>query len=252
MELTDALFKYCLRQADNTLVIGHRLSQWCGHGPILEEDIAMTNIALDLIGQSRMFYQYAGEIENKGRTEDGLAYLRNDREYRNTLLTEQPNGDFGKTMMRQFLFDTYQVLFFNALSESMDKKLSAIAQKSLKESKYHFRHSSNWVIRLGDGTEESHNKVQDSLNDLWRFTDELFEMNEIDEILLKKKIAVDLYKLKPEWNKKIHEVLQEAKLQVPENTFMATGSREGKHSEHLGYMLAEMQYLQRAFPGATW
>lgn len=252
MDLKEALFHYCLRHADNALVIGHRLSQWCGHGPILEEDIAMTNIALDLIGQARMFYQYAAEIENKGKTEDDLAYLRNDREFRNTLLTEQLNGNFAKTMTRQFLFDSSQVLFYTALSNSMDKKLSAIAQKSLKETKYHLRHSSQWVIRLGDGTEESHQKAQDALNELWRFTDELFEMNEIDEVLLKKKMAIDLYNLKPEWDKNVKAVLREATLLIPENIFMATGSRDGKHSEHLGYMLSEMQYLQRAYPGATW
>ncbi|MBL4716782.1 MAG: phenylacetate-CoA oxygenase subunit PaaC [Bacteroidia bacterium] len=250
--MKEAIFNYCLRYADSSLIIGHRLSEWCGHGPILEEDIAMTNVALDLVGQSRSFYQYAAKVEGKDRTEDDLAYLRDEREYRNTLLTEQPNGDFGQTMMRQFLFDSFQVLFFEKLKESKDEDMSAIAFKSIKESKYHLRHSSQWVIRLGDGTEESHQRIQNSLEDLWRFSDELFEMNEIDEVLIKDGIAVDLSTIKDHWMQNVVDVLAEATLNVPEDTFMATGSREGKHSEHLGYLLAEMQVLPRTYPGAKW
>lgn len=252
MTKQDALFNYCLRIADSNLILGQRLGEWCGHGPFLEEDLAMTNTSLDIIGQANSIYQYAAKIEGKGRTEDDLAFLRNEREYYNTLLSEQPNGDFGKTMMRQFLIDTFDFYFYSELKNSKDETLSALAAKGLKEVTYHLRHSSSWIERLGDGTEESHTKVQNALNELWRFTGELFEMNEVDSVLMKDGIAADLNAIKLKWEKHVSEVLEKATLKKPENTFMQRGSRDAKHTEHLGYILAEMQSLHRALPGVKW
>ncbi len=199
MEIKEALFEYCLRIGDNSLVLGHRVSEWCGHGPILEEDIALTNIALDLVGQSRILLTYAGEVEGKGRTEDSLAYLRQVVDYRNCLLTEQENGDFAKTIVRQFLFDSYNVLFLEELQHSADETLAAYAAKSLKEATYHVRHSSEWMIRLGDGTEESKSRVQDALDELWMYSGELFEMDKVEEALHKAKIAPDSKTLQQKW-----------------------------------------------------
>ncbi|MEO6882387.1 MAG: 1,2-phenylacetyl-CoA epoxidase subunit PaaC [Bacteroidia bacterium] len=251
-KIQHALFQYCLRLADNSLILGHRLSEWCGHGPVLEEDIALTNIALDHIGHARALLQYAAQVEGKNRTEDDLAFLRKEHEFYNTMLAEQLNGDFGKTIVRQFFTDVFDFYFYQELSKSSDEMLAAIAAKSFKEMTYHLRHSSEWVIRLGDGTEESHQRIQKSVNDLWMFTGEFFEMNEVDEILLKEKIAVDLSKVKSLWEKKVFEVLKTATLVKPESTWMQTGSRKGFHTEHLGFLLAEMQYLPRAYPDAKW
>ena len=251
-EIKNSLFEYLLRIGDSSLILGHRLSEWCGHGPILEEDIAMTNIALDLVGQARTILTYAGEVEGKGRTEDDLSYLRNERHFHNALLVEQPNGDFGCTMFRQFLYTAFSYLIFEELKKSKDTKLSAIAEKSLKEVTYHLRHSSEWLIRLGDGTEESHRRVQNAVDDLWMFTDDLFTMNDIDNTLLKEGIAIDLNQIKSKWKKIVADVFSKAKLTIPQNVFMITGSREGRHTEHLGYLLAEMQFLPRAYPGAKW
>lgn len=252
MTKQEALFKFLLRKADDSLILGHRLSEWCGHGPILEEDIALTNIALDLIGQATELYKYAATVEGKGRTEDDLAFLRLEKEYKNVLLVEQPNGDFGKTIARQFFFDHFENLLYEELTKSKDEHLAAIAAKTILEIRYHLRHSSEWMIRLGDGTEESSERVQRSVNDLARFTDELFYQDEVDEILIKEGIIPDIKKLKPEFEKSIGAVLSEATLTLPENNWQLGGGREGRHSEHLGFLLTELQYMQRTYPGMEW
>lgn len=248
----NALFEYLVRLGDDSLILGHRLSEWCGHGPILEEDIAMTNIALDHVGQTSSLLKYAGEVEGKDRTEDDLAFLRFEREYRNVLLVEQPNEDFGVTMMRQFLFDAYRKPLYEQLTNSSDAQLAAIAEKSLKETKYHLKHSAEWVIRLGDGTEESHNRVQDALNNLWRYTDELFFVNEVDAELLEKGVIFSVEELKKSWLEMVSTVLERATLTIPNNGWQHDGGRKGLHSEHLGYILTELQYMQRAYPGMEW
>ena len=248
----NSLFEYLLRLGDDSLIIGHRLSEWCGHGPILEEDIAMTNIALDFVGQTSSLLQLAGEVEGKGRTNDDLAFLRFDREYKNLLLLEQPNTDFGFTMMRQFLFDAYRKPLFERLMKSGNKQLAGIAEKSLKETKYHLRHSSEWVIRLGDGTEESHERIQESLNTLWRYTGELFYSDEVDAELTANGILPSMESLEIEWKKTVDEVFAEATLTIPESPWKFEGGRKGQHSEHLGYILTELQYMQRAYPGMEW
>lgn len=245
-------FEYVLRLGDDSLILGQRLAEWCGHGPILEEDIAMTNISLDLIGQATSLLSYAAELEGEGRDADKLAFLRFDREYRNLLLVEQPNGDFGMTMLRQFLFDAYRKPLFEKLQMSVDKHLAAIAEKSLKETKYHLKHSSEWVIRLGDGTEESHTRIQESLNTLWRYTSELFYRDEVDEELEKSGIIPNSEEVESEWRKTVNSVLEEATLKVPTNNWKQEGGRKGMHSEHLGYILAEMQYMQRSYPNMEW
>ncbi len=250
--MNQAQVEFVLRIADDSLILGHRLSEWCGHGPILEEDIAMTNIALDLIGQATTLLNHAATLQGQGKTGDDLAFLRFDREYRNLLLVEQPNGDFGMTMMRQFLFDAYRVLLFERLQSSSDEMISAIAEKSLKETKYHLKHSSEWVIRLGDGTEESHHRVQESLNTLWRYTDELFYADAVEDEMRKSGVCPDLSDLRTQWEQTVHHVLNEATLSIPSNNWKQEGGRKGMHSEHLGYILAEMQYMQRAYPNMEW
>ena len=250
--MKEAKLEYLLRLADSSLIIGHRLSEWCGHGPILEEDIALTNTALDFVGNATALYTYAAQVEGKGRTEDDLAYLRSERDYRNLLLTEQPNGDYANTIARQFLYDVYTFFLYEELKNSKDETIAAIAAKSHKEITYHLRHSTEWMYRIGDGTEESHQRLQTALNELWMFTSDLFDMDEIDEILIKEGIAPDLNKIKEEWEKRVKEVITEATLQTPTTTFKQKGSREGKHTEHLGFLLAEMQYVHRAYPGAKW
>lgn len=248
----NALFEYLLRLGDDSLILGHRLSEWCGHGPILEEDIAMTNLSLDLVGQATSIFEYAGKVEGKGRNEDDLAFLRYEREYRNLLLVEQPNGDFGMTMMRQFLFDAYRVLLFESLGQSSDQQLAAIANKSLKETKYHLKHSSEWVIRLGDGTEESKSRIQDSLDTLWRYTSELFFNDEVDSSLNESGIVPKNDSLEAAWNSYVSNILTEATLQIPTNDWKQEGGRAGLHSENLGFILAELQYMQRAYPNMQW
>lgn len=248
----NSLFDYLLRLGDDSLVLGHRLSEWCGHGPILEEDIAMTNLALDFIGQATSLLNYAGEVEGKGRNGDDLAFLRFDREYRNVLLVEQPNVDFGVTMMRQFFFDAYRKLLFERLVHSKDEQLSAIAAKSLKETKYHLKHSSEWVIRLGDGTEESNNRAQEAIDTLWRYTAELFYKDEVDDALIKSGIIPQMDDLEAEWRSNVTSVIKEATLVFPDKDWKHGGGRKGLHSEHLGYILAELQYMQRAYPGLQW
>lgn len=246
------LFEYVLRIGDDALILGHRLSEWCGHGPILEEDIALTNISLDLIGQATSLLEYAGKLEDKGRSADDLAFLRFDKDYRNLLLVEQPNGDFGMTIMRQFLYDAYQVPLFEALSNSKDPHLSAIAEKSLKESKYHLKHSSEWVIRLGDGTAESKERIHTSLDELWRYTGELFWEDDVDQALKAEGIIPEPSELKVRWNKIVEDVLNEATLEIPQTEWQFDGGRRGLHSEHLGYILTELQFMQRAYPNMEW
>lgn len=245
-------FNYLLRLGDDSLILGQRLAEWCGHGPILEEDIAMTNISLDLIGQAISVLNYAGDVESKGRDGDALAFLRLEKDYKNLLLVEQKNGDFGDTMMRQFLFDAYRKLLFERLQNSTDKQLAAIAEKSLKETRYHFKHSAEWVIRLGDGTDESHKRVQNSLNNLWRYTDELFYVDASDEVLTKQGILPDLSDLKSLWLQEVNTVLDLATLQIPTNNWQFEGGRKGVHSEHMGYLLSELQFMQRVYPNMEW
>ena len=247
-----ALFEYCLRLGDSSLILGHRLSEWCGHGPILEEDIALANMSLDLLGQTRMILTYAGTVEGKGRDEDAFAYARDERDYLNLLITEQPNGDFGQTILRQFLFSAYTFFLYTELKNSKDKTISSFAEKFLKEVKYHLRHSSDWVIRLGDGTEDSHQRMVNAIDELWMYTGDMFEMDGTDEELIKAGIAVDLKKIFLQWENKVKEVFKEATLEVPQNVFMQHGSRKGIHTENLGYILAEMQTLPRMHPDAKW
>ncbi|HRJ39239.1 MAG TPA: phenylacetate-CoA oxygenase subunit PaaC [Flavobacteriales bacterium] len=252
MNQQEALYQYTLRLGDNALILGHRLSEWTSKAPLLEEDLALGNLALDLLGQANSLLEYAGKTEGKGRSQDDLAYKRAEREFLNNLLVELPNGDFGFTIVRQFLYSTFSLFLYEELSKSKDEQIAAIAAKSLKEIKYHVRHSSDWMLRLGDGTEESHNRVQKSLNDIWMYTGELFEMNEVDAILIKAGIAADLNAIKQKWSSKIEEVLSQATLKRPQDAFMQTGSRKGIHTEYLGFILAEMQYLPRAYPTAKW
>lgn len=247
-----SLFEYCLRLADDRLVLGHRLSEWCGHGPILEEDIALANIALDLVGQATALLKLAGEVEGKGRDEDALAYFREAVEYRNALLVEHPRGDFAWTIVRQFLFSAYSVLLWDALTRSRNETLAGIAAKALKESRYHLRHTADWTLRLGDGTEESHRRAQDALDDLWRYTGELFEMDAVDREMVEQGLGADLAALEPRWRAQVSDVLQHATLTLPADGYMQRGGREGRHTEHLGHMLAEMQIVARSFPGAKW
>lgn len=247
------LFEYTLRLGDTSLILSQRLGEWCGHGPVLEEDIALTNIALDLLGQAKAFLAYAGEIEGKGRSEDSLAFHRDANQFRNMLLTEQPNVDFGFTIVRQLFVSAWQHYLYSELTQSIDKNISALAVKSLKEVNYHLRYASDWTLRLGDGTEESHQRMQNAVNELWNFTGDLFEIDQIDEELLKLGIAADMKKVEENWNKHIRQVLSDATLSVSEiNNFMRTGSRKGIHTEHLGFILAEMQFLPRAYPDAKW
>ncbi len=246
------LFEYLQRLGDDRLVLGHRLSEWCGHGPILEEDIATANVALDLIGQAASILKLAGEVEGKGRDEDALAYFRDGVQFRNCLMVEQPNGDFGVTMVRQFLFDAHSVLLWEALAAGGHPELAAIAAKSLKEDKYHLRHSSEWVVRLGDGTDESHARAQRALDALWRFTGELFERDAIDDAVAALGIDVDLAGIKSRWDAIVDDVLARATLVRPADAGMRRGGRTGRHTEHLGHLLATMQIVARSHPGATW
>lgn len=241
---------FILYLADNNLILAQRNSEWCGHGPILEQDIAITNITLDLIGQARMLYQLAASIlnqesGNEQATEDTLAYLRNEREFSNVLMVELPKGHWGFTVLRQYLFSEFQYLLYKQLTQHNHESLAAIAVKSLKEVTYHVQWSRDWVLRLGDGTAESHQKMLDAIQDIWMYTGELFEAAAFED-------AGVLKQIHPDWKQRIMETFEEATLTTPENVFMQTGGKQGVHTEHLGYMLAEMQYLQRMYPNATW
>lgn len=247
-----AYFEWLLRMGDNTLILGHRVSEWCGHSPVLEEDIALANTALDLIGQTQFWLGLAGEVEGKGRTADNLAYLRDAAAFRNVLLVERPNGDFGKTLMRQFLFDAYHLEMLRALLSSSDPRVVEIAGKALKEVSYHFERSADLVIRLGDGTEESHRRMQKALDDLWPYTAEMFLDDSADEAVAEAGIAPLPSTLKAAWDTSVAEVLAEATLARPEGTYQHKGGKRGVHTEHLGYILADMQFLQRAYPNSVW
>lgn len=248
----DPLFEFLLRMGDNSLVLGHRISQWCGHSPVLEEDIALANQALDLIGQTQFWLGLAGEIEGKGRSADNLAFLRDSWDFRNVLLVERENGDFGHTMMRQFLFDAYHIEMLRALCNSSDERIREIAAKALKEVSYHLEKSADIVVRLGDGTEESHRRMQDALDGLWNYTGELFIDDYVDDYVDANKIAPKASSLKDKWLAIVEPVLKEAKLTIPDNKYVHKGGKTGIHSEYLGHMLAQMQYLQRAYPNSTW
>ena len=260
------LLEYTLRIADNSLILGHRLSEWCGHGPVLEQDMAMTNIALDLIGQARSLYALAAEIQGEGKTEDDLAYLRDVFDFKNVLLVEQPNGDFAHTVVRQFFFSAYQLPYYQHLSAKCLVAISnpqspisnhleilrGVAEKAIKEVSYHLRWSSEWVIRLGDGTAESHTRIQKAIDDLYPYAGEPFMTDDIDKWAITEGFGVDFDTIKPIFDKTIETVLAEATLQLPTKVYMQSGGKNGYHSEHLGYLLAEMQFLQRAYPNSVW
>ncbi|HVM87277.1 MAG TPA: 1,2-phenylacetyl-CoA epoxidase subunit PaaC [Puia sp.] len=253
------LINYTLHLADNALILGHRNSEWTGHGPILEQDIAISNIALDLIGQARNFYQYAAQLINYSThqpintaTEDTLAYLRNTNEFKNCLLVEQTNGDWAKTILRQFFFSAYQFYLYQQLQNSNDETLAAIAEKSLKEVTYHLRWSSEWVIRLGDGTEESHSKMIKAIDDLWMFTGEIFEAASYEKIAAGKGFRIDVSLIKNNWLQKVKDIFDEATLGVPQNSSMRSGGKEGKHTKLLGNIFNEMQFMQRTYPNCDW
>ncbi len=247
-----AHFQYLLQLADNNLILSQRLGEWCGHGPVLEQDIAITNITLDLLGQARMLFTYAGEVEGRGRTEDDLAYFRDAHQFFNVLLVEQPNEDWAYTMVRQFFFDTFQYYNYTALLKSRDERLAAIAEKALKEVTYHLRYSSEWMVRLGDGTETSHHKMQAALDDLWMFSGELTAPGEAERLMAEAGITPDPAELKAAWERKVTAILQEATLKTPTGTWMQSGGKAGRHTEHLGYILSDMQHLQRTYPGNNW
>jgi ring-1,2-phenylacetyl-CoA epoxidase subunit PaaC len=246
------LVLYALRRADDALILGHRLSEWCGHAPMLEEDMALANMGLDQLGQARELYSYAAKVEGRGNDEDKFAYLRDVRQYRNLLLVEQPNGDFAHTMVRQFFYAAFADLYWRAMMTSGDATLAAIAAKSEKESAYHVRHSSEWMVRLGDGTAESHARAQLAIDDLWAFTGEMFEADAGERALIDAGIAADPAMLHPRWLDTISTVVSEATLALPNSGWMQQGGRSGRHSEHLGHLLSELQSMQRTFPGATW
>lgn len=244
--------RYVLRLADSSLVLAQRLGEWVGHAPALEEDLGLANVSLDLLGQARLLLAHAGELEGKGRGEDELAYLRGESEYLNVTLVEQPNGDFGLTIARQFLFDAWQLGMYEAMQQSADARLAAIAVKALKETRYHLRYSGGWLVRLGDGTEESHHRAQQALERLWPFVNELFATDDVDREAARAGLGPEPGALEAGWSQRVDEVLAQATLTRPERTHFNWFGKQGRHGEHLGYLLAEMQSLHRAHPGATW
>lgn len=264
--------KYLLQLADNALIIGHRLSEWCGHGPILEQDIAITNTALDHLGQARSYFQYAADVFNalnaeerqqavaspllldlgRAATEDDLAYLRDGWDFRNALLAEQPNSDWAYTIARSFLYDAFQFFLYQQLQQVQNERLAAIAEKSLKEVKYHLRWSSEWVVRLGDGTEESRQRMQEAIDERWRFTGELMTPSEADKAMQAAGLNIDMDLIRTQWTERVRQVLEEATLTMPTETWMHLGGKEGQHTEHLGYILADLQFMQRAYPHMEW
>ena len=252
MTSEQALIAYTLRLADNALILSQRMVELVTAEPELEEELANANFALDFIGQARMLYTHAGELEGQGRHEDDFAFMRDEHEFRNLLLLEQPNGHFGDALVRQFLFEAFYLHLLEALMRCGDQGLTEIAARAIKEVRYHFRHSSNWLIRVGDGTELSHERAQTSLNDAWRYTGEMFAADEIDTLMHKHFDGPDLHEINHLWRRDVEKVVTKATLTMPTDEWMATGGKQGRHSEHLGFMLAEMQYLQRSFPGASW
>jgi len=256
MTTDERLFDYVLRLGDSDLVLAQRLGEWTGHGPVLEEDIALTNVGLDLLGQARLWLAYAGEVEARfagsGRTEDQLAFLRDSGQFRNVLLVEQPNGSYADTMARQFFFDVWHRLALAALTRSRDERVAEIAAKAGKEVAYHVERSADWLVRLGDGTDESHARMQAAIDDLWMYTGELFENEDIDRALIDEGIACDAERLAEPWRAQVQALLADATLAVPSTPAFQRGGRRGQHTEHLGHLLATMQWLQRAYPGAQW
>jgi ring-1,2-phenylacetyl-CoA epoxidase subunit PaaC len=250
--MNNNLIQYIYGIADNTLILGQRLGELCGHGPSLETDIALTNISLDLFGQVRSYYQYAAKIQGNDTTEDTIAFLRKEREYKNVLLVEQPNTDFAYSITRQFLFDMFHIELLNELQNSKDETLAAIAKKSIKEVSYHVRFSSDWMRRLGDGTAESNQRVQAAVNDLWVFTDELFHQTDADKAMVSEGIGVDVTQLKQSYYQKVNAILEEATIEVPKIEYFQKGGKQGIHSEYMGYILTEMQYMQRTYPNMNW
>jgi ring-1,2-phenylacetyl-CoA epoxidase subunit PaaC len=249
----DNKVNYLLRLGDNALILSQQLSQWCGKGPALEEDMALTNVALDLLGQTRMWYEYAAELEGAGRDEDKLAYLRDAHEFKNCLLLEQPNGNYADTLVRQFFFDAWHYFLIEALTRSSDARIAAIAEKSLKEVTYHLRRSGDLMVRLGDGTEISHARTQAAVNELWMYSGEVFAYDAVDQAMVAAGVAPAADELRAHWLAHVGEILAEATLTMPPaDAWMQSGGKQGRHSEHLGYILAEMQFLQRAYPGAEW
>ena len=248
----EILYNYILGVADNSLILGQRIGELCGHGPSLETDIACTNVSLDLFGQVRSYFQYAAEISGEGKTEDDIAFLRRERDYKNVLLVEQPNTDFAYTIVRQFLFDVYHLLFLEQLQNSTDDTLVAIAKKSIKEVSYHERFSTDWIIRLGDGSDESHERIQSAINNLWTYTDELFHTTSSDKAMVEQGVGVDVTKLKETYYVKVNSVLEKSTIEIPESKWFQKGGKNGIHTEHLGYLLADMQYMQRTYPGMEW
>ncbi|MEP6793592.1 MAG: 1,2-phenylacetyl-CoA epoxidase subunit PaaC [Saprospiraceae bacterium] len=248
----DAKIKYLLHLADCPLILGQRLGEWCGHGPVLEQDIALTNISLDLIGQARLLYQYTASLVGGKSTEDSLAMLRLEHEYLNLLLVEQPNKNFGVTIFRQFLYDAFNLCQYEKLTHHDDQQVNAIAVKTLKEIKYHYRYSSEWVIRLGDGTEESHRIMQEALDELWRNTGEMFQPASYEIELQMEGYSLDLNAIQPIWMEKVASILNQAGLVQPKTEVMQTGGKEGRHTEHMGYILAELQFMQRTYPEMQW
>ncbi len=250
--MKDKLYEYILQLSDNSMILGHRLSELCGHGPSLETDIALTNISLDLYGQTRSYCQYAAKVRGENFTEDSVAFLRSEREYKNVLLVEQPNTDFAHVILRQFLYDAYHLPLLQQLQHSKDETIAAIAGKSIKEVSYHHRFSSEWVKRLGDGTEESHQRMQDALDHLWAYAGELFEVSETEKWALSEGIGADLQTVKAQYDADINSVLADATLVIPDYDPYQQGGKSGIHSEHMGYILTELQYMQRAYPNMTW
>ncbi|MGV7209403.1 1,2-phenylacetyl-CoA epoxidase subunit PaaC [Oxalobacteraceae bacterium A2-2] len=249
----DPQVSYLLRLGDNTLILAQRLCALCGKGPALEEDMALSNVALDLLGQTRMWYEYAGELEGQGRDEDSLAYHRDAHDFKNCLLVEQPNGDYAHTMMRQFLFDTWHYFLLRGLCDASDARVAGIAQKALKEVTYHVRRSGDLIVRMGDGTAISHAKTQSAADELWMYSGELFVCDEVELAMAQQGVAPDAALLRAAWLEHVAEIFEEATLAMPPaDAWMQNGGKQGRHTEHLGYILAEMQYLQRAYPGATW
>lgn len=246
------LINYLMYPADNVMILGQRLGEWCGHGPVLEQDIALTNIALDLIGEARNFYQYAAELSDDGKTEDYFPYQRDVRQFRNVLLTEMPNGHWGDTLMRQFMFDCFHYFYLSALKSSIDTRLSAIAAKSFKEVSYHLRFSSEWIVRLGDGTEDSHQKMQQSLNELMPYFDELFCPDELENKMAHSGIAPQLKDFEDNAREKFENTVSKAMLKLPSDVFAQKGGKSGYHTEHMGFILAELQYMQKSYPGCEW
>ena len=252
MKADEALIAYTLRLADNALILSQRMIELVAAEPELEEELANANFALDFIGQARMLYTRAGELEGRGRSEDDLAFMRDEHEFSNLLLLEQPNGHFGDALVRQFLFEAFYLHLLDVLTRCSDPGLSEIAARAIKEVKYHFRHNSMWLVRLGDGTEMSHERVQRSLDDAWRYTGEMFVADEIDASIQEQFDGPDLLEIQKLWRRDVEKTVAEATLRLPDDQWMASGGKQGQHSEHLGFLLAEMQYLQRSFPGATW